>query len=89
MHPRIAMFLQARDRAYARRDAGIVRAMNNELRRLGIRDDATLAHPNGPPKPQPEGAVAVAEKPRQARQKCEHGNVADRCTECNPELLAK
>lgn len=81
------MFLDARDRAFVRGDGGVVRAMDAELRRLGVSDDATLADPTGKLK---RKATAATTKPKPAGklQRCEHENVADRCVECNPELAA-
>ena len=83
MLTKVQMFLQARDRAWARKDYGIVRATTADLRRLGVPDDATLANPAG-------GKVtAVAEAPaeaprrgRPAKARCEHGAIAERCEEC-------
>lgn len=84
MHPRVTMFLRERDRAYARGDTGVIRSLTADLRRLGVRDDATLAHPGGPPPKEPEEAKPKGHKlPR-----CEHENVSDRCEICNPELAA-
>ena len=91
-HPKIRMFLETRDRAYERRDVGVIRSMNVELRRLGVVDDATLADPTGrtsragrtresaPPAKKPKNGTKLA--------RCEHENVAERCPECNPELAA-
>ena len=86
-HPKVAMFLQARDRAYSRGDTGVIRSMNVELRRLGVSDTATLANPTG----KHAKATAVMEPKPMGRPKlprCEHENVADRCEICNPELAA-
>ena len=96
------MFLRERDRAQARGDWGVVRSLTADLQRLGVPDDATRLHPAGKPSrvvtealesPQ-EGEVAVLEeepRPKGGRPKlprCEHGNITDRCVECNPELEA-
>lgn len=86
MHPKVKMFLTARDDAYARSDSGVVRSMNAELRRLGVSDDATMLDPTGRRK-----RNGSAERPRTRAKplKCEHENVAERCEVCNPELAAK
>lgn len=83
IHPRVRTFLDARDRALERGDGGVVRAMDAELRRLGVSDDATLANPSG------KALQSATTKPKSKLQRCEHENVADRCVECNPELAAK
>lgn len=90
LHPKIAMFLETRDDAYARRDVGIVRSMNAELRRYGVPDDATIANPTGKAvrNGRARETAPPAKKPRNGLPKCEHENVAERCTECNPELAA-
>ena len=94
MHPKVKLFLSTRDDAYRRNDAGVVRSMNFELRRLGIRDEATLADPSGKHPRAAEAArtrqtapPARSTKPKTA--KCEHGSVAERCPECNEELAAR
>ena len=87
MHPKLRMFLFERDRAYSRGDVGVIRSMNVELRRLGVADTATLANPTG----KHAKATAVMDPKPMGRPKlprCEHGNIADRCPECNEELLA-
>ena len=97
MDRKLEMFLRERDRARARGDWGVDRSITADLRRWGIPDDATLTHPTGKPKKASERtSVAVedvfpekrkpAGRPKQPR--CEHGSIADRCPECNEELLA-
>jgi hypothetical protein len=98
VHPKVALFLRERDRARERGDRGVIRSTTADLRRLGVSDDATLAHPSGKPsraRREPEKPVEVVdapvEKPKGGRPRlprCEHENIADRCTVCNPELLA-
>lgn len=91
MHPKIRMFLATRDDAYRRNDPGIVRSMNAELRRLGIPDEATLQNPNGRRSlgRRIREETAPAKSPgRPKLPRCEHENIADRCPECNPELVA-
>jgi hypothetical protein len=89
---RVHMFLVERDRALARGDHGVVRATTADLRRLGVPDWATVADPTGKNARRANGA---ASKPQEARKKpgpkpkprCEHGVIAERCAECNEELL--
>lgn len=91
MHPKVRMFLAERDRAYARGDTGVIRSLNADLRRLGVRDDATLANPTGKgPKSRRarEEPVQVRPPGRPKLARCEHENVAERCEICNPELAA-
>lgn len=89
-HPRIEMFLRERDRAIVRQDYGVIRSLTADLRRLGVPDNATLAHPRGAPARVPQNGEKASEKPRNGAKppKCEHGSVAERCVECNPELVA-
>lgn len=87
MHPKVRMFLEARDNAIARGDRGITRAMTAELDRLGVPATATLAHPNGAPARERAKPAAV-KNGRPKPQRCEHDNLPERCAECNPELLA-
>jgi hypothetical protein len=83
MHPKVRMFLQARDRAYVRQDMGIIRSMNFELRRLGVSDTATLQDPSGKhPASNGEGKPEPKRAGRPPKPRCEHGAIADRCTEC-------
>lgn len=93
MNQKVRIFLHERDRAYARGDLGIIRSMNAELRRLGIKDTATLSDPTGRRErkdPDPEaGNVVTKPRPRGKLQRCEHENVSDRCEICNPELAAQ
>ena len=88
MHPKVAEWLRVRDRAYQRGDAGIVRSMNYELRRLNIPDDATFAHPSGPPKGRTRESAPAIRLGRPKMPRCEHENIADRCELCNPEIAA-
>lgn len=90
MHPKVQMFLTERDRAYARRDTGVIRSMNAELRRLGVSDTATVANPTGKRVRvrMTSEAVPVVKAGRPKLPRCEHENIADRCPECNPELAA-
>ena len=77
----IAMFRDALANARARGDAGMIRAMNVELGRLGV-FETTQA---------PVLEMAVPEKPRRGRRpmpRCEHGMIAERCPDCNEELVA-
>lgn len=84
------MFLRERDRASARNDHSVVRSLTADLRRLGVRDDATLAHPAGkPPRVETREELPAKGNGRPKLPRCEHENVADRCPECNPELVAK
>jgi hypothetical protein len=75
------MFLTERDRAYARGDAGIIRSMDAELRRLGIADTATIADPTG------RSGALKARGGRPKLPRCEHNNVAERCPVCNEEVM--
>lgn len=82
MHPRARMFLQERENARARGDAGVFRCMNVELARMGYRDlpiqGATQAEPEA------EKPVRRAKRPK---ARCEHGSVPDHCAECSEEAL--
>jgi hypothetical protein len=77
---RAAMWREQRDSARARGDTGIARCAEQELARMGeleTTQDATVLE------------RAVPEKPRRGRKplpRCEHGMIAERCPECNPEL---
>ena len=87
---KIAMFLDARDRARARGDLGIMRATTADLRRLGVQDgetSATWAQRLAPKQPEIKRTPAPPAKVKRAH--CEHGSIADHCPECNPELIAK
>jgi hypothetical protein len=58
----------------------MVRAMDVELSRMGA-----LETPEGPDTLE----RAVPESPKRGRKpkpRCEHGQIAERCVECNPEL---
>jgi len=97
MDKKLSQFLRERDRARARGDWGVWRSLTADLRRWGVPDDATLSHPTGQPRKAERSSVSVEEVfPDEKRKpgrpprvpKCEHGVVADRCDECNPEILA-
>jgi hypothetical protein len=89
------MFLRERDRARLRGDLGVQRSLTADLRRLGVPDDATLADPSGKQRRNGAEPKAEEETPRPAKRggrpakaRCEHGVIAERCAECNEELLA-
>lgn len=82
MHPRITMFLRERDRARARGDQGVVRAITADLRRLGVSDFATLANPSGERPPAENGDGTRRGRGRPPKPRCDHGAIADRCEEC-------
>jgi hypothetical protein len=75
------MFLQERENARARSDSGVERCMNVELARMGYRDvpiraETTTVEPKentGQPRP----------RPKRPKPRCEHGQVPDRCVDCN------
>jgi hypothetical protein len=75
---RIEMFRTARAKARARGDSNMVRCMDVELARLGVRD-----------RPVTEAAETEVEvKPRRGRKpkaRCEHGTLPERCEICSPE----
>lgn len=86
------MFLQERDRAYARGDESVIRSLNLDLRRLGVPDNATMANPSGKSsrvRRERETVVPTKAPGRPKMPRCEHENVVDRCEICNPELAAK
>ncbi len=98
MNQKILQFLQARDRAAARQDWGIVRSTTADLRRWGVSDSATLANPSGAAtagRTDETGvSVAVEERPQPNRggrpklPRCEHDEIATRCRICNEDEAA-
>lgn len=81
-HPRVTMFLRERDRARARGDRGIDRALTADLLRLGVPVEATLADPTGKHAANTTSNGHKPEQKRRAKPRCEHGNVPERCQEC-------
>ncbi len=84
MHPRAQMFLHERERARARGDRGVERCMNVELDRMGYRDPhpvETAVLDDGAV----ETAVPAKKGGRPKLPRCEHGNIASRCLECEDE----
>ncbi len=75
-HGRAAMFREAREKAMAAGDAGMVRAMDVELGILGFE---TTEEPQ-------DLEQAVPRKPgRKPKPRCEHNIIVPRCPECFPE----
>lgn len=76
---KIQMFQDTRAVAVAMGDNGLVRAMNAELASLGALE-TTL--------PVDVMETVVPAKPRRGRRplpRCEHGMIAERCPDCDPE----
>lgn len=86
MERKIASHLRDRDRARARGDTGMDRALSADLQRWGVPYTATLANPsgkNGKRHTTVEKPPEAPKKPgRPPKPRCEHGNIADRCEDC-------
>lgn len=78
---KIQMFREALAAARARGDAGMVRNCKVELAACGVFETAM---------DEPALEYAVPPKPRGRRPKprCEHNMIADRCPDCNEEMVA-
>ncbi len=94
MDKKIAMFLRERDRARARGDTGIDRALSADLQRWGVPYNATLANPSGKngkrhrtQQDTPETLKRKAGRPPKPR--CEHDQIADRCEQCRQAEIAE
>lgn len=74
------MFREMRAKARAVGDAGVVRMTDVELGRLGALETTEAVN---------EMETVVPERPKRGRKpkpRCEHGQIAERCIECNDEL---
>jgi len=82
---RVQEFRRTYREARARGDVNLANAMQVELRRLGAgpepaRMETTVAE-------MPERAVpAPPRRGRPPRPRCEHGEIADKCLACSPDL---
>jgi hypothetical protein len=77
-----AMWRETRARARAHGDAGMARMASVELARLGeleTTQDTTLLETVTPVAPR---------RGRKPKPRCEHGQIADRCVDCDPDLAA-
>ena len=91
MHPTVRDALQRREYARRSRDTALERACNADLARFGYDDQSALGHVRQQETTVatvPEQEQAVPPAPKRGRRplpRCEHGQIADRCIECNQE----
>ena len=82
------MLLTDRERALEEQDWNRYRCRTQELAQIGHVDmPATAPVEHAVASAAPEMVVPAKRRGRPPRPRCEHGTIADRCVECNEELV--